>query len=111
MGNNQGQNTHSKTHRFTKLPAVPSLARTKDSSYRPVSASSSETALKAAHANDQMTASTSNNQASISEAAQATETVCHNDAIYTIRPLTEFPPSKGGYLPGHQLESSSDFVL
>ena len=106
MGNNQSQNTH----KFTKLPAVLSLARTKDSSYRPVSASSSETALKAARANDQMTASTSNDQASVSEAAQATETVCHNDAIYTIRPLTKFPPSKGGYLPGHQLDSS-DFAL
>ena len=77
MGNNQSQ----KMRKSGKLPA-PSLARTKDSGYRSGSASSSETALKAARANDQMTASTGNVQASISEAAQATVTVCRNDAIY-----------------------------
>ena len=77
MGNNQSQNMR----KSGKLPA-PSLARTKNSSYRSGSASSSETALKAARANDQMTASTGNVQASISEAAQATVTVCRNDAIY-----------------------------
>jgi hypothetical protein len=74
MGNNQSQNMR----KSGKLPA-PSLARTKDFGYRSGSASSSETALSAT---DQMTASTGNVQASISEAAQATVTVCRNDAIY-----------------------------